>query len=119
MTIDNGPRIGAGTPVGVTAAVAGTGRYVATVEAVMGLMNADLSESILVVPDASVTGIAPLLPDARGIICLSGGPTSHLALVSREFGVACVMAATLEHDAENLDGASLEIGREGQISMIG
>lgn len=110
--------IGAGTAVGAYAAVSGVARHVSGVEVVIELMGGDFSEMILLVPDASATNVGPLLADARGIVCTSGGPTSHLALVAREFGLACVMAATLERDLADLDGETVAIEPDGTLAVL-
>jgi phosphoenolpyruvate-protein kinase (PTS system EI component) len=51
----------------------------------------------------------------RGLVCRSGGMTSHLAIVSREFGLPCVMGASIEDPAE-LEGQRVVVDAEGQIS---
>ena len=59
----------------------------------------------------------PLLGRVRGLICTSGGVTSHVAILSREFGLACVMGAELE-ELDALDGARVEIGTDGTITRV-
>jgi phosphoenolpyruvate-protein kinase (PTS system EI component) len=110
--------VGSGTAVGVTRTVTGTARHVADVQVVMELMGVDVSDTILLVADASATTVGPLLADALGIVCTSGGPTSHLALVAREFGVACVMAATLGQDLAELDEKRIEVAPDGTIAVV-
>lgn len=109
--------IGSGTRVGTTTKISGTARYVDGPATVITLMEEDLSNTILVVHEAGTTGVAPVLPDALGVICTSGGPTSHLALVAREFGVACVMAAKLDRDPEALQGLAITINEDGSVSI--
>ena len=55
----------------------------------------DLGETILLTESATATAVVPLLDRVRGLICTSGGITSHLAIVSREFGLSCIMGAEL------------------------
>lgn len=109
--------IGVGIRVGGSARTSGIGRYVDGVDTVLKLMNEDVSELILIVHDAGTTGVAPILPDARGVICTSGGPTSHLALVSKEYAVCCVMAAKLDREATTLDGVCLTVDANGSIAI--
>ena len=59
----------------------------------------DLAETIVVVDNAAATAIVPLLPVVSGIVCRSGGVTSHLAIVAREFGQLCVMGAALDEES--------------------
>jgi len=109
--------VGAGVRVGSSSSITGIGRYVDGIPAVLMLMSEDVSESILIVNDAGATGIAPLLPDARAVICTSGGPTSHLALVAKEYDVGCVMSARLERAPASLNGLRLTIEANGCIVL--
>jgi rifampicin phosphotransferase len=85
------------------------------VPAVLALMkDADLEEVILLCESASATAVVPLLAKVRGIICRSGGPTSHLAIVSREFGLAAVMGAEIA-EPEALDGRRVRVTADGEI----
>ncbi len=77
------------------------------------MKRGDLDEVILLTGSPSATAVVPLLGRVRGIVCESGGATSHLAIVSREFGIACVMAADLGAVDE---GATVTIGADGSIS---
>ena len=109
--------IGQGKVVGAPATVTGIARFVADIQTVVEMMNADMSATILLVEDASATAVAPIIGDARAVVCTSGGPTSHLALVSKEFGVPCVVAAALREDTASLDGTTMTIGADGEISI--
>ena len=71
---------------------------------------------LLWVEHASVTSVVPILPRVRGVICEGGGMTSHLAIVSREFGLPCVMAADVASLAD-LDGKPITVSAEGEIAV--
>ena len=77
----------------------------------------DLAETIVVVDNAAATAIVPLLPVVSGIVCRSGGVTSHLAIVAREFGQLCVMGADLREDTVP-DGTRIAIGADGAIHAV-
>lgn len=47
---------------------------------------------ICFVEDAGTTTLGPIMSDLEGIVCSTGGPGSHLAIVSREFDIPCIMA---------------------------
>ena len=64
----------------------------------------------------SATAIVPLLSKVRGIVCADGGMTSHLAIVSREFGLPCVMAADVG-SLGDLDGKAMTVSAEGEIAV--
>jgi phosphohistidine swiveling domain-containing protein len=86
------------------------------VEEVFRLMKAsDLDETILLTDSPSATALVPLLAKVRGLVCRSGGMTSHLAIVSREFGLPCVMGASIDQPAE-LEGQRVRIDADGQIT---
>lgn len=107
--------VGAGQRVGTREPVSGVGCYVKDVAAVLALMEQDVSGLVLIVDEAGATGVAPILPDALGVICTSGGPTSHLALVAKEYGVACIMAAKMQCSPEAFDGLLVTMLADGSI----
>jgi len=95
----------------------GTGRRANALEEVFALLkDPDLGNTILLVDSPSATAIVPLLSKVRGIVCGDGGMTSHLAIVSREFGLPCVMAADVA-SLGDLDGRPLTVSAEGEISV--
>ncbi len=82
------------------------------------LRHEGLDEVILLTNSASATAVVPLLAKVRGVVCRSGGMTSHLAIVSREFGIPCLMGAELPGD-ESLEGLRVRIDAEGMIQRAG
>ena len=74
----------------------------------------DLSSTILLTESATATSLVPLLSRVRGLICTSGGITSHLAIVAREFGLPCVMAAVFA-DPASLEGIEVVLGEDGTV----
>ena len=88
-----------------------------TVEEVFELLTRDdLDEVILLTDAASATAVVPLLPKVKGVVCRSGGPTSHLALVAREFGLDCIMSADI--DDNDVEGAVVELTADGDIRRV-
>jgi len=53
---------------------------------------------VILLRTAGVTVIAPIISLIKGIICTSGGTSSHLAIISREYRIPCIMAARLDRD---------------------
>ena len=95
----------------------GVGRRADELEQVFALLkDPGLEDAILLVESPSATAIVPLLSKVRGIVCGDGGMTSHLAIVSREFGLPCVMAADVGSLAD-LDGRPLTVSGEGEIAV--
>jgi len=81
------------------------------------LRHERLEEVILLTNSASATALVPLLAKVRGVVCRSGGMTSHLAIVSREFGIACLMGAELPGD-EELEGTRVRIDEQGIVHRV-
>ncbi len=79
------------------------------------LKHENLADVILLCDSASATAVVPLLAKVRGIICRSGGATSHLAIVSREFGLPAVMGAEIA-DPEALEGRRVRFSEDGEIT---
>lgn len=94
----------------------GVGRVANEVKEVFALLkDPALADTILLVDSPSATAVVPLLSQVKGIVCTGGGMTSHLAIVSREFGIPCLMAA--DADLDLLDGMGLTISAEGEIAV--
>ena len=94
----------------------GVVRVAGDVAAVLALLDdPHLGETILLTESATATAVVPLLPRIRGLICTSGGTTSHLAIVAREFGLPCVMAAEVG-DAALLDGVRVVVAGDGTVA---
>ena len=92
----------------------GTLRVVETVADVLGLLKEDVSAVILFTPTASATIMTPLFPRIKGVVCSTGGETSHVAIVAREFNLPCIMGSEIEYDGE-LDGCIVNFNEEGEI----
>jgi phosphohistidine swiveling domain-containing protein len=78
------------------------------------LKSDDLAETIIVTDTPSATVVVPLLARVRGVICRSGGLTSHLAIVCREFELPCIVAAELP-PRDELEGKRAWIRADGSI----
>jgi phosphohistidine swiveling domain-containing protein len=93
---------------------AGVLRWANTIDQVMGLVReGDLAETFLVTDTPSATGIVPLLGSVSGIVCRTGGLNSHIAVLAREFGIRCVLAAEL--DELEIDGLAVVIANDGRL----
>lgn len=87
------------------------------IEEVLSLMKRpDLDQVILLTESAAATAVVPLLAKVRGIVCRSGGMTSHLAIVSREFGLPCIVGAELD-DPAAADGKRVQLMEDGSIRL--
>lgn len=94
----------------------GTLRIVESVQDVLNLMKTDLSDVILLTTSASATAVTPLFSKISGVLCTSGGPTSHLAIVAREFDIPCLMGCELKYSG-TLEGQTVQTNGEGEIFL--
>jgi hypothetical protein len=77
--------------------VEGTVRLISDVERVMEMLTGGVPEdTIAVIDDSGGTLTAPILGQFTGVICLGGTVRSHLGILTREYGVPCLMSAKLD-----------------------
>jgi hypothetical protein len=77
--------------------VEGVARYVSDVEKVMEMLVGGVPpDTIAVIDDSGGTLTAPILGDFTAVICLGGTVRSHLGILTREYGVPCLMNAQLD-----------------------
>jgi hypothetical protein len=77
--------------------ITGVARFVSTVEKVMEMLTEGVPEdTIAVIDDSGGTLTAPILGDFTGVLCMGGTIRSHLGILTREYGVPCLMAVELD-----------------------
>jgi hypothetical protein len=77
--------------------VEGTVRLISDVERVMEMLTGGVPEdTVAVIDDSGGTLTAPILGQFTGVICLGGTVRSHLGILTREYGVPCLMNAKLD-----------------------
>ncbi len=106
-----GAVVGRGSPV--FSGVTGSGRLVRfnTPDDVIAVLDAGedvASETVALVKDAGATFLAPIEADLAGILCRSGDIESHLAIISRDFQIPCLMGVEFDGD-EPADGTVVVI----------
>ena len=85
----------------------GIARYVRTSEKVLQYLTQGVPEdTIAIVDDSGGTLTAPVLEKFRGVLCAGGTTRSHLAILTREYGIPCLMNVRL---AGIKDGERIEI----------
>ncbi|MGQ0620047.1 MAG: PEP-utilizing enzyme [Panacagrimonas sp.] len=86
----------------------GTARYVRTLERVIEWMkNGVPANTIAVIDDSGGTLTAPILEHFTGVICAGGTVRSHLGILTREYGIPCLMNARISGIREG-DGVEIE-----------
>jgi phosphohistidine swiveling domain-containing protein len=95
-------------------------RYVKSIKDVIALWKEGASGKIVMVDDAGVTTLGPILSKLAGVVCTSGGLGSHLAIVTREFSIPALMGTRLE-GGDQLHGRRVIIephsGNEGLLFL--
>jgi phosphoenolpyruvate synthase/pyruvate phosphate dikinase len=105
-------RIGEGLSCSSKSEAYGELAYVKTVEDVMNLFD-KAAGKICIIEDAGTTTLGPILPELAGTVCTTGGAGSHLAIVSREFNIPCIMGTKIRsRDLGSLNGKKAKIVTE-------
>ena len=93
--------------------ISGVVRRFTTPDDVLDVIADDLTDTIAVVESGGTTFLAPILGRLGGILCMSGTLRSHLAIVSREYQVPCLMAVELSEPLETGDRVVMVIDEAG------
>lgn len=108
--------VGRGAKVFDAGPVRGTWRMLETPDDVLGLMDSSAAGVVAGVQDAGATFLAPIFDELAAVVCFSGTPQSHIGIVSREYQVPCIMAATLA--TTPTDGDSVEVDCSGADGVL-
>ncbi len=101
--------IGKGTPSYTFAPATGAVKYFRSPADVIDSLDSDLESTIAVVASGGTTFLSPILGRLAGVICLDGTLRSHLAIVSREFELPCLVGTALTGEVADGDEITLEI----------
>jgi signal transduction protein with GAF and PtsI domain len=111
-------KIGEGLSCSSKSEVTGNLVYIRTIEDVINLFDT-ASGKICIVEDAGITTLSPIISDLSGTICTTGSAGSHLAIISREFGLPCIMATKfLTENITSLNGRMSKIVHDGEDKGI-
>jgi phosphohistidine swiveling domain-containing protein len=76
--------------------IRGIARYVRTNDRVLAYLTDGVPPgTIAIIDDSGGTLTAPIIDQFAGILCAGGTVRSHLGILSREFGIPCLMNAKL------------------------
>ncbi len=74
----------------------GKARYIRSPDQVMALLTKGVPpETIAIIDDSGGTLTAPIIEHFKGVICAGGSTRSHLGILTREYGVPCLMNAKI------------------------
>lgn len=91
--------------------VVGVARYYRSIDDVMtGLREGVPENTIAIIDDSGGTLTAPIIEQFAGVICAGGTVRSHLGILTREYGIPCLMNSKI---SGILNGDVIEIGVSG------
>jgi hypothetical protein len=74
----------------------GTARYIRASDRVLDLLSKGVPKgTIAIIDDSGGTLTAPILDQFSGVICAGGTVRSHLGILTREYGIPCLMNAKI------------------------
>ncbi|GAA1271065.1 hypothetical protein GCM10009609_37700 [Pseudonocardia aurantiaca] len=103
------PVIGKGVPSYTFGRVTGTVRTFQSPSDVIASLDSDLESTIALVESGGTTFLSPILGRLGGIVCRDGTLRSHLAIVSREFEVPCLVGTDLTEAVDDGTEVVLDI----------
>lgn len=108
----------------------GTIRFLDSPEEVLDFIDGpDVESTVVISRGGTTTFMSPaLMAGVAGLITLQGAPESHLGILSREFGIPCVMSTQFTEGIQTdrgetipADGALVRLdiaGDEGQVFLV-
>ncbi|GAB93706.1 PEP-utilizing enzyme [Gordonia rhizosphera] len=90
--------------------VEGRVRWLDTPEDVIGFVESgeDVSDVIVIARGGTTTFLAMALnAGVRGVITLQGAPESHLGILSREYGIPCIMSVAFDRGVRTSRGETI------------
>ncbi len=101
--------IGNGLTVFESEPVEGPVRFLDTPQAVIDfVVEGEVQDTIALVRGGTTTFLTPALnAGVKGIITLQGAPESHLGILSREYGIPCIMGVAFESGVRTSRGETV------------
>lgn len=113
--------VGTGVTLFAVGEVRGTARWFNDTSDVLSIDDDDLADTIAFVNKGGMTFLSPILPDLRAIVCTAGSRESHLAILSRESDVPCLLAPELDGAVSDGDTVVLDLSDDetGRVCVVG
>ena len=101
--------VGTGVNLFQAGQLTGTARWFLDTADVLDVDDDELDGLVAFVNKGGMTFLSPILPDLKAIVCTAGSRESHLAILSREAAVPCVLAAELTGEIADGDEVTLDL----------
>jgi signal transduction protein with GAF and PtsI domain len=108
--------VGRGQATWSTNPLEGTVREVRVPGDVIELLSDTPKDLIVLMHTAGATTLSPLFGDITGIVCTTGSEGSHVAILSRDFGIPCIVGTELTDAA--LDGRRVRLEPSGEVFAL-
>lgn len=105
----------------------GTIRFLDSPDEVLDFIDGpDVETTVVISRGGTTTFMSPaLMAGVAGLITLQGAPESHLGILSREFGIPCVMSTEFSEGVQTArgetipaDGTAVRIDTSGDTGMV-
>jgi signal transduction protein with GAF and PtsI domain len=113
---DEARSVGSGLATWSGSFLEGVVREVTAPSDVLDLLGDAPKDLIVLMHTAGATTLSPLFGDIAGIVCTTGTEGSHVAILSRDFGIPCIVGTELT-DAD-LDGRRVRMEPSGQVFVL-
>ena len=100
----------------------GTAHYIRTSERVIELMKQGVPQNMIaIIDDSGGTLTAPILEHFAGVICAGGTVRSHLGILTREYGIPCLMNAKISgiREGDRVEIESSAVARTSESYQAG
>lgn len=109
--------LGSGVTVFAAEPVEGRWKMLHSPDDVLELMDEGADGVVAGVQDAGATFLAPIFDELTAVVCMSGTPSSHIGIVSREYQVPCIMATTFTAGLPD-DGATVAVDCTADTGVV-
>jgi phosphoenolpyruvate synthase/pyruvate phosphate dikinase len=88
------------------------------VEDLLAVMESGQRDLVAYLVHPNVTMMAPIYDVLSAIVCRHGDDSSHVAIVSRELGIPCVVRLELAFEVEELAQARVRLEPSGELWAV-
>jgi phosphohistidine swiveling domain-containing protein len=100
----------------------GVASYIRTSARVLSLMKNGVPDDLIaIIDDSGGTLTAPVLEKFKGVICAGGTVRSHLGILTREYGIPCLMNAKIAgiHEGDCVEIETTAAAKTGEAYQRG